>query len=116
VQIGIVSDDDFIRRLIRGVIAKDENSDEEMLRAKRIQRLREGEKNCWLEIVLDEGKNRQIRRMMKAMDVEVLRLVRVAIGPLVLGNLARGEHRLLIPEEKRMLDRAIERKNTGQIS
>jgi 23S rRNA pseudouridine2605 synthase len=116
VQIGIVSDDDFIRKLIRGVKAKDENGDEEMLRAKRIQRLREGEKNCWLEIVLDEGKNRQIRRMMKAMDVEVLRLVRVAIGPLKLGNLAKGQHRLLTPEEKRMLDRAMGRKSIDLLS
>lgn len=116
VQIGIVADDDFIRTLTRGVKVKDENENEEALRAMRVQRLREGEKNCWLEIVLDEGKNRQIRRMMKAMDVEVLQLVRVAIGPLKLGNLAKGEHRLLIPEEKRMLDRAIGRKRVEQIS
>jgi 23S rRNA pseudouridine2605 synthase len=106
VQVGIVANDDFIQTLIRGARAK-ENQDEEVLRAKRVQRLREGEKNCWLEIVLDEGKNRQIRRMMEAMDAEVLRLVRVAIGPLKLGNLAKGQHRPLIREEKRMLDRAI---------
>jgi 23S rRNA pseudouridine2605 synthase len=116
VQIGIVADDDFIRPLLRGVKAKDENQDEEMLRAKRVQRLRRGEKNCWLEIVLDEGKNRQIRRMMEAMDVEVLRLVRVAIGPLKLGNLAKGQHRPLILEEKRILDRAMGRKGIDQPS
>lgn len=116
VQIGIVADDDFIRTLIRGVKAKDQNNGEEVLRAKRAQRLREGDKSCWLEIVLDEGKNRQIRRMMEAMDVEVLRLVRVAIGPLKLGNLAKGQHRLLIAEEKRMLDRAIGRKSIEQLS
>ena len=107
VQIGTVADDDFIGTLTRGVKTRDENQDEEMLRARRVQRLRDGEKNCWLEIVLDEGRNRQIRRMMKAMDVEVLRLVRIAIGPLKLGNLAKGQHRPLIPEEKRMLDRAM---------
>ncbi|MFZ1011286.1 MAG: pseudouridine synthase [Candidatus Sulfotelmatobacter sp.] len=118
VQIGIVVDDDFIRTLTRGVKVKDENENEneEALRAKRVQRLREGEKNCWLEIVLDEGKNRHIRRMMEAMDVDVLRLVRVAIGPLKLGNLAKGQHRPLIPEEKRMLDRAIGRKSVEQRS
>jgi 23S rRNA pseudouridine2605 synthase len=116
VQIGAVADDDFIRTLIRGVKVQDENQDKEMLRAKRVQRLREGGKNCWLEIVLDEGKNRQIRRMMKAMDVEVLRLVRVAIGPLKLGNLAKGQHRPLILEEKRMLDRAMGRKGIDQLS
>jgi 23S rRNA pseudouridine2605 synthase len=37
----------------------------------------------------------------------VLRLVRVAIGPLQLGDLAKGEHRVLTADEKRMLDRAV---------
>ena len=78
-----------------------------MLRAKRARRLRAGLKNCWIEIVLDEGKNRQIRRMMKAMGVEVLRLVRVAIGPLQLGELTKGAYRALSKDEKRMLDQAV---------
>jgi 23S rRNA pseudouridine2605 synthase len=52
--------------------------------------------------------------MMKAMGVEVLRLVRVAIGSLNLGDLAKGEHRLLTSEEKRMLDLAIGRKSIEQ--
>jgi len=73
-------------------------------------------KTVGLEIVLDEGKNRQIRRVMKVMDVEVLRLVRVAIGPLKLGDLAKGQYRFLITEEKRMLDRAIGRKTIEQLS
>jgi 23S rRNA pseudouridine2605 synthase len=84
-----------------------QTNDGEVLRAKQACRLRAGQKNCWLEIVLDEGKNRQIRRMIEAMGVEVLRLVRVAIGPLQLGDLAKGEHRSLTEDEKRMLDRAM---------
>ncbi len=116
VQIGMDADVDFIRTLIRGVKAKDANKTGEALRAKRVRRLRAGEKNCWLEIVLDEGKNRQIRRMMEALNVEVLRLLRVAIGPLKLGNLPKGQHRPLILEEKRMLDRAIGRKTIEQLS
>jgi 23S rRNA pseudouridine2605 synthase len=79
----------------------------EVLRAARVRLLRVGEKNCWLEIILDEGKNRQIRRMLKALGTEVLRLVRVAIGPLPLGELAKGAFRALTEEEKRMLDRAM---------
>ncbi len=103
VQIGTVADEKFIQALILGVKTKDG----ELLRAKQARCLRTGEKNCWLEIVLDEGKNRQIRRMMESMDVEVLRLIRVAVGPLKLGDLAKGEHRRLTAEEKRMLDRAL---------
>ncbi len=102
VQVGTVADEKFIQSLVRGVKAKDG----EVLRAKHARRLRAGEKNCWLELVLNEGKNRQIRRMMEAMRVEVLRLVRVAIGPLQLGDLAKGEHRPLTLDEKRMLDQA----------
>ena len=65
------------------------------LRAKSVTVLRTGERTAWLDIVLDEGRNRQIRRMLAAMDVEVLRLVRVAIGTLELGDLAKGAWREL---------------------
>src|SRR5258708_27010560 len=102
VQIATVADEALIQALVRGVKPKDG----EVLRAKQAHRLRAGQKNCWLEIVLDEGKNRQIRRMIEEMGVEVLRLVRVAIGPLQLGDLAKGDHRILTAAEKRMLDRA----------
>ena len=80
----------------------------EFLRARRSRLLRSGEKNCWLEITLDEGKNRQIRRMLAAQGVEVLRLVRVAIGPLQLGNLPKGQYRPLTIEEKLSLDHAMD--------
>jgi 23S rRNA pseudouridine2605 synthase len=103
VQVGTLVDEEFLQMLIWGVKMKDG----EVLRAKHARRLRAGEKNCWLEIVLDEGKNRHIRRMTDEMGVEVLRLVRVAIGPLQLGGLAKGEHRSLTADEKRMLDRAM---------
>ena len=67
VQIGIIADDEvLIQSLVRGVRV----NHGEMLQAKYARRLRVGEKNCWLEIVLDEGRNRQIRRMMDAMNVE----------------------------------------------
>ncbi len=75
--------------------------DGELLRAKRISILRQGSKSCWLAMVLDEGKNRHIRRMMEALGIEVLRLVRVAIGSLELGDLKKGEVRRLTAEERK---------------
>jgi 23S rRNA pseudouridine2605 synthase len=69
--------------------------------------LRSGQKNCWLEIVLDEGKNRQIRRLLESLGVEALRLMRVAIGPLALGSLPKGAFRALTNDEKLALDRAM---------
>ena len=45
--------------------------------------------------------------MLAAFGIEVLRLVRVAIGPLELGNLAKGAFRALTKEQKQMLDRAM---------
>lgn len=55
--------------------------------------------SSWLEIVLTEGKNRQVRRMGAAVGHEVLELVRVRIGRFALGELARGEWRRLTPAE-----------------
>ncbi|SIQ51898.1 pseudouridine synthase [Solilutibacter tolerans] len=71
----------------------------ERLSVSQARLLRSGERNAWLEIELDEGRNRQIRRILSALDIEVLRLVRVAIGPLALGDLAKGAWRDLTEAE-----------------
>jgi 23S rRNA pseudouridine2605 synthase len=103
VQIAAVADDKLLHAIVSGVPGEDGD----LLCAARARLLRSGEKNCWLEIVLDEGKNRHIRRMLGALGVEVLRLVRVAIGPLQLGELAKGAFRALTKDEKHLLDRAL---------
>jgi 23S rRNA pseudouridine2605 synthase len=103
VQIGTVADAALMESITRGI----RTDDGSLLRAKSAQILRGGEKNTWLEIVLDQGKNRQIRRMLAQLQVDVLRLLRVAIGPLKLGELAKGSSRALTDLEKRALDRAI---------
>jgi len=102
VQIGVAADEELVASVVRGV-----GHDGENLRATQARLLRSGQKNCWLEIILNEGKNRHIRRMLEALGVEVLRLVRTAIGPLELGKLAKGEYRQLTADEKKMLDRAM---------
>jgi 23S rRNA pseudouridine2605 synthase len=102
VQVAAMANEAVAEQLVRGVLA-----DGKLLRAKSARILRRGEKNTWLEIVLDEGKNRQIRRMAKQLEMEVLRLVRVAIGPLLLGELQKGRSRALTRAEKDALDRSI---------
>jgi 23S rRNA pseudouridine2605 synthase len=94
VQIDRMPDVSLLADLGQGV-----ELDGERLSAKAARCLRMGEKNAWLEIVLDEGRNRQIRRLLAAFDVSVLRLVRVAIGSLLLGDLAKGQWRILSEKE-----------------
>ena len=47
--------------------------------------------NSWLQITLNEGKNREIRKLMKSIGLEVARLIRLSYGPFQLGNLKKGE-------------------------
>jgi 23S rRNA pseudouridine2605 synthase len=102
VQVDCVADDELLAKMIRGQASGGEN-----LRAKAARLLRHGDKNSWLEITLDEGKNRQIRRLLEALNVRVLRLVRVSVGPLELGELKKGATRQLTPDEKKAMDRAL---------
>jgi len=76
----------------------------EHLKVRRATLLRAGEKNAWIEVVLDEGRNRHIRRLLAALGHDVLRLIRVAVGPLALGELAKGQWRQLSEEEINALD------------
>jgi 23S rRNA pseudouridine2605 synthase len=90
-----------VERVAAGIV---ERATSELLEVKSISLLRTGSRSGgWFEVVLDEGKNRQLRRIFAEAGVEVLRLVRVAIGPLVLGDLAKGAWRPLTPEEVRSL-------------
>jgi 23S rRNA pseudouridine2605 synthase len=111
VQIGRIADAALLEALKKGVRTKEGDT----LRVKCASLLRQGERNSWMEIILDEGKNRHIRRMLETLDIEVLRLIRVAIGPLALGELTKAAVRQLTAEEKLTLDRAM-RQNTKVIA
>lgn len=96
VQISAQADAELLKRLVAGI-----SRENGRLAAKSARLIRSGEKNAWLEIVLDEGRNRHIRRLLEAQDIGVLRLIRIAIGPLQLGTLAKGQWRWLEKHEYR---------------
>lgn len=95
VKVSGVMDDEAIARLRAGV---------QMKRGDRAQpfsvrRLEDRGKYTWLEVVLTEGKNREVRRMIEAVGFKVLKLVRTAIGTLTLAGLEVGRFRPLAPSE-----------------
>ncbi len=104
VQMDRIADPQMLDALVAGV-----QHDGEFLRARSAQKIRDGERNSWIEIVLDEGRNRQIRRMLESMGIECLRLVRVAIGDLALGDLEKGAVRALNDAELDALRRRVGR-------
>jgi 23S rRNA pseudouridine2605 synthase len=75
-------------------------------RPARVEHLRDSGNRTFFEITITEGRNRQVRRMVEALDAKVLKLVRVAIGPLRIGDLQIGYWRPLRGEEIAMLRRA----------
>jgi 23S rRNA pseudouridine2457 synthase len=66
-------------------------------------RFRKSVPDCWIELVLTEGKNRQVRRMTAAVGHPTLRLVRVAIGGLTISSLPAGKWRELTAEDRKAL-------------
>jgi 23S rRNA pseudouridine2605 synthase len=95
VQINTLADKLLLQQFEGGILVAGEP-----FKAKRARLLRLGTRNSWLEIVLDEGKNRHIRRMTSALGLDVLRLIRTAIGPLELGDLRKGDYRHLSGAER----------------
>jgi pseudouridine synthase len=87
-----------IENLRRGVELSDGPT-----RPAEVRRLRDGAKHTFLEIVITEGRNRQVRRMLEAVGSKVSKLVRTAIGPIRIGALPIGKWRNLSAEEIRAL-------------
>jgi 23S rRNA pseudouridine2605 synthase len=73
--------------------------DGEPLKAQAAELLHPTRQNAWIAISLDQGRYRQVRRMCEAVGHPVLKLVRVAVGPIHLGSLGRGEWRPLTAAE-----------------
>lgn len=98
VQVDCLADEHTRERMRNGI-----EVDGELLAVRCVGLLRQGTRHCWLEIVLTEGKNRHIRRLLAALGIEVLRLVRVRIGSVELGDLPKGAFRMLTESEVRRL-------------
>jgi 23S rRNA pseudouridine2605 synthase len=83
-----------LKKLLTGIWLSDGH-----VRAKSVHRLKTQGESTWLKIVLNEGKNREIRRMLARLGHKVLHLRRIALGPIQLGNLRKGKSRPLTPRE-----------------
>ena len=90
--------DEQLDRLRRGVELSDGPT-----RPAAVTRLRDSGKYTHLEMTITEGRNRQVRRMLEAIESKVLKLVRTAIGPIRIGDLPIGKWRKLTEEEVRAL-------------
>ena len=98
VQVDCVPDAALVARIAAGATV-----DGEHLGVRAVRILRAGQRHGWLQIELDEGRNRHLRRLLGTFEVGVLRLIRVAIGDLRLGTLAKGAWRALDAREIRAL-------------
>lgn len=98
VEIDAIADEELIQTLIDGVI-----DGQDHLTAKRAKIQRIGDTTSWVEIVLDEGRNRHIRRMFEKLEIAVLTLRRVAIGKVKMAGLGEGKFRELTADERRSL-------------
>jgi 23S rRNA pseudouridine2605 synthase len=92
---------DDLRQLLKGVWLSDGH-----VKARHVKRLKRQGQSTWLRIVLSEGKNREIRRMLARLQHKVVRLRRIALGPVELGHLAPGKSRPLSRGEIVSLRRA----------
>jgi 23S rRNA pseudouridine2605 synthase len=92
--------DQQLQRLRDGVVLSDGPT-----AAAQVTRVRDSAKYSFLEITIHEGRNRQVRRMLEAIGSKVLKLVRIAIGGVRIGDLPIGHYRELTPAEVTLLGR-----------
>lgn len=107
VKIDKIADDNLMSALSMPIEDRGER-----LNASAARLLRHGVRSSWIEVELTEGRNRQVRRMIAAAGANVLRLVRVRIGTLTLGDLGKGQSRPLTRSEQSDIWRTDEQ-NSG---
>ena len=95
--------DDEIKKLERGVRLEDG-----MTGPAYVKKVKKAEQNSWLELTIREGRKHQVKRMLEVVGHPVLKLLRIRMGPLSLGNLASGEFRFLTDREANALRELVE--------
>lgn len=91
-------DDMDLQKFRRGVVI-----DGKQTKPAKMQILEKGERQCTAEIIIHEGRNRQVRKMCEAIKHPVAQLKRVATGDLTMGDLPKGKYRHLTPKEIKYL-------------
>ncbi len=104
---GVLTDEE-IAQLERGVKLEDG-----MTSPASVKKIRKAEANSWLEITIHEGRTHQVKRMLEAVGHLVLKLVRIKMGPLSLGDLAPGEFRYLEDREANALRELVEQRESA---
>lgn len=99
VQASPIPDEEVLKKLSAGIMLEGKKT-----MPASFQLIRSGEKNGWIEVQLTEGRNRQIRKMLESETIDVLRLIRVQLGSITLGDLQKGEWRELSPAEIKLLE------------
>ncbi len=109
---GVLTDDE-IGQLQRGVKLEDG-----MTSPAVVKKVKKAQQNSWLEITIREGRKHQVKRMLEAVGHPVIKLMRVKMGPLSLGDLGSGEFRFLTDREanalRELVDQRLEFEQTGQ--
>jgi len=101
---GVLADEE-IRQLERGVRLEDGPTG-----PATVKKIRKVEQNSWLEITIHEGRKHQVKRMLESVGHPVIRLTRVKMGPLMLGDLAPGEFRFLTDREANAIRDLVEQR------
>jgi len=99
---GVLTDDE-IRSLEQGVRLEDG-----MTGPAQVKKVRKVESNSWLEITIREGRKHQVKRMLEAVGHPVIKLLRIRMGTISLGDLSPGEFRFLTDREANALRRLVE--------
>jgi len=105
---GVLTDED-ITELERGVKLHDG-----MTSPGTVKKVRKVEANSWLEITIHEGRKHQVKRMLEAVGHPVIKLLRIRMGPLSLGDLEPGAFRFLTDREANALRGLVEQRREAE--